>query len=66
MAASPVDLPHVELIVSGGAPLGAELQTAVARRFPRAAVGQGWGMTETNCGAKMADRERGKVQGSVG
>ena len=46
----------VELIVSGGAPLGAELQRAVAARFPRAAVGQGWGMTETTCGATMPDR----------
>ena len=60
------DLPHVELIVSGGAPLGAELQRAVAERFPRAAVGQGWGLTETTCGATMPDRERGTVPGSVG
>ena len=60
------DLPHVELIVSGGAPLGAELQRAVAARFPRAAVGQGWGLTETTCGATMPDRERGTVPGSVG
>ena len=39
---------------------------AVAARFPRAAVGQGWGMTETTCGATMPDRERGTVPGSVG
>jgi acyl-CoA synthetase (AMP-forming)/AMP-acid ligase II len=62
----PVDLPDVELIVSGGAPLGAELQRAVAARFPHAAVGQGWGMTETTCGATMPDRERGTVPGSAG
>jgi acyl-CoA synthetase (AMP-forming)/AMP-acid ligase II len=66
LASSPADLPHAELIVSGGAPLGAELQRAVAARFPHAAVGQGWGMTETTCGATMPDREGGTVPGSVG
>ncbi|HEY7077612.1 MAG TPA: AMP-binding protein, partial [Solirubrobacteraceae bacterium] len=40
LARSPRDLPAVELIVCGGAPLGAGLQQAVAARFPRAAVGQ--------------------------
>jgi len=60
------DLPAVELIVSGGAPLGAELQRAVAARFPHAAVGQGWGLTETTCGATMPDRDRGTVPVSVG
>jgi acyl-CoA synthetase (AMP-forming)/AMP-acid ligase II len=65
LAAGP-ELPDVELIVSGGAPLGAGLQRAVAARFPRAAVGQGWGMTETTCGATMPDREHGTVPGSVG
>ena len=38
----------------------------VARRFPHAAVGQGWGLTETTCGATMPDRERGTAPGSVG
>jgi 4-coumarate--CoA ligase len=37
------DLSSVELVVSGGAPLGADLQRAVAARLPGAAVGQGWG-----------------------
>jgi acyl-CoA synthetase (AMP-forming)/AMP-acid ligase II len=60
------DLPHVELIVSGGAPLSADLQRAVAERFPHAAVGQGWGMTETTCGATLPDRKTGTVPGSVG
>jgi acyl-CoA synthetase (AMP-forming)/AMP-acid ligase II len=40
LARSPRDLPDVELIVSGGAPLGAETQRAVAARFPHAVVGQ--------------------------
>jgi acyl-CoA synthetase (AMP-forming)/AMP-acid ligase II len=60
------DLSSLELIVSGGAPLGADLQRAVAERFPRAAVGQAWGMTETSVGATMPDRELGTVSGSVG
>jgi 4-coumarate--CoA ligase len=60
------DLASVELIVSGGAPLGAELQSAAARRFPHAVVGQGWGMTETTACATIPDRERGTVPGSAG
>ena len=60
------DLSSLELIVSGGAPLGADLQRAVAERFPHAAVGQGWGMTETTVGATMPDRELGTEPGSVG
>jgi len=60
------DLSSVELIVSGGAPLGADLQRAVAARLPQAAVGQGWGMTETAVGATMPDRDAGTVPGSVG
>ena len=54
------------MIVSGGAPLGADLQLAVAERFPSAAVGQGWGMTETTVGATMPDRDFGTEPGSVG
>jgi acyl-CoA synthetase (AMP-forming)/AMP-acid ligase II len=60
------DLSSLELIVSGGAPLGAGLQRAVAERYPHAAVGQAWGMTETTVGATMPDRELGAVPGSVG
>jgi acyl-CoA synthetase (AMP-forming)/AMP-acid ligase II len=60
------DLSSVELIVSGGAPLGADLQHAVAARLPNAAVGQGWGLTETSIGVTMPDRRAGTVPGSVG
>jgi acyl-CoA synthetase (AMP-forming)/AMP-acid ligase II len=56
----------VELIVSGGAPLGADLQRTVAARIPSAAVGQGWGLTETSIGVTMPDRDAGTVPGSVG
>jgi long-subunit acyl-CoA synthetase (AMP-forming) len=66
LARSPRDLPDVQLIVSGGAPLGAELQRAVADRFPHAAVGQGWGLTETTACGTMPDRELGTVPGSAG
>jgi acyl-CoA synthetase (AMP-forming)/AMP-acid ligase II len=66
LARSPSDLPDVQLIVSGGAPLGAELQRAVAERFPHAAVGQGWGLTETSACGTMPDRELGTVPGSAG
>lgn len=60
------DLSSVELIVSGGAPLGAALQEAVATRFPTAAVGQGYGLTETAVGIAGPDRRMGTVPGSVG
>jgi acyl-CoA synthetase (AMP-forming)/AMP-acid ligase II len=60
------DLSSVELVVSGGAPLGADLQRAVAARLPGAAVGQGWGMTETAIGVTMPDRRTGTAPGSVG
>ena len=48
--------PSLELIISGGAPLGAALQEAVAARFPHAAVGQGYGMTETSVAISGPDR----------
>jgi acyl-CoA synthetase (AMP-forming)/AMP-acid ligase II len=60
------DLSSVELIVSGGAPLGAELQSAVAERFPHAVVGQGYGLTETTGSAALPDRELGTEPGSAG
>ncbi len=48
------DLPDVELIVCGGAPLGRRAAAAVAARFPHAAVGQGWGLTETTADGTLA------------
>jgi acyl-CoA synthetase (AMP-forming)/AMP-acid ligase II len=60
------DLSSLEMIVSGGAPLSAGLQRAVADRFPKASVGQGWGLTETAVGATMPERGFGTVPGSVG
>jgi acyl-CoA synthetase (AMP-forming)/AMP-acid ligase II len=66
LVAQPEDLPAVELIVSGGAPVGAPLQQAVAERFPHAVVGQGYGMTETTAVAAIPDRELATVPGSAG
>jgi acyl-CoA synthetase (AMP-forming)/AMP-acid ligase II len=66
LARSPRDLPDAELIVSGGAPLGPELQRAVAARFPQAAVGQGYGLTETTAVVTIPDRAAGTVPGSCG
>jgi acyl-CoA synthetase (AMP-forming)/AMP-acid ligase II len=60
------DLSSLDLIASGGAPLGANVQRALAARFPHAAVGQGYGMTETSVGATTPDRTHGTVPGSVG
>jgi acyl-CoA synthetase (AMP-forming)/AMP-acid ligase II len=60
------DLSAVELIVSGGAPLGPELQRQVGRRFPGATVGQGYGLTETSATICIPDRHRGTTPGTVG
>jgi acyl-CoA synthetase (AMP-forming)/AMP-acid ligase II len=60
------DLSSLALVVSGGAPLDAARQRAVAARLPGAAVGQGWGMTETCVGATGPDRATGTVPGSAG
>jgi acyl-CoA synthetase (AMP-forming)/AMP-acid ligase II len=39
--------PALELLAVGGAPLSPSLQPALMRRFPNAAIGQGYGLTET-------------------
>ena len=60
------DLSSVELVVSGGAPLGADVQRAVAERLPGVVTRQGWGLTETAAIATSPDRERPIAPGSVG
>jgi len=60
------ELGSLDLIVSGGAPLGAALQEAVAARLPHVAVGQGYGLTETAVGIAGPERSTGTVPGSVG
>jgi acyl-CoA synthetase (AMP-forming)/AMP-acid ligase II len=60
------DLSSVQLVLSGGAPLSAEIQRGVAARLPGAAVGQGWGLTETAAVGTLPDHRRGTAPGSVG
>jgi acyl-CoA synthetase (AMP-forming)/AMP-acid ligase II len=60
------DLSSLELVISGGAPLGAELQEAVAARLPGAAVAQGYGLTETCVAISGPRRRRPTTPGSVG
>jgi acyl-CoA synthetase (AMP-forming)/AMP-acid ligase II len=68
LAAAPAghELSSLELVISGGAPLSAERHAAVAARLPNAAVGQGYGLTETSVGITGPDRDTGTVPGSVG
>nr|WOP79056.1 4-coumarate:coA ligase 1 [Euphorbia maculata] len=40
------DLSSVRMLKSGAAPLGKELEDAVRAKFPKAVLGQGYGMTE--------------------
>ncbi|XP_022948656.1 4-coumarate--CoA ligase 1-like isoform X2 [Cucurbita moschata] len=40
------DLSSIRMIKSGGAPLGKELEDTVRAKFPKAVLGQGYGMTE--------------------
>ena len=65
-AAVAADLSALELVVCGGAPLGAATQRALAARLPGATVGQAWGLTETTVGLSMPDRDAGGVPGTVG
>ncbi|CAK8574540.1 unnamed protein product [Lathyrus sativus] len=40
------DLSSIRVLKSGGAPLGKELEDSVRAKFPKAKLGQGYGMTE--------------------
>ncbi|GAU16187.1 hypothetical protein TSUD_298180 [Trifolium subterraneum] len=40
------DLSSIRILKSGGAPLGKELEDTVRTKFPKAILGQGYGMTE--------------------
>ena len=42
------DLSSIEAVSYGGAPSAPELVSAIKKRFPDAAPGNGWGMTETS------------------
>jgi acyl-CoA synthetase (AMP-forming)/AMP-acid ligase II len=60
------DLSSLELVISGGAPLGAPLQRAVAARLPHAVVAQGYGLTETSVALSGPQGRRPTAPGSVG
>ena len=60
------DLSSLELIVSGGAPVPAEIARAVGERLPGAVVRLGYGLTETTATATAPDRELAVAPGSVG
>jgi acyl-CoA synthetase (AMP-forming)/AMP-acid ligase II len=59
------DLSSLEMIISGGAPLGADPQRQLAERFPGVVVVQGYGLTETTATIPVPVR-RNTVPGSVG
>jgi acyl-CoA synthetase (AMP-forming)/AMP-acid ligase II len=60
------DLRSLALIACGGAPLAPALQESVARRFPWATVGQGYGMTETTAVIALPDRDVPTPAGAAG
>jgi acyl-CoA synthetase (AMP-forming)/AMP-acid ligase II len=60
------DLSSIELVVSGGAPLPAEIARAVCERLPGVAVRLGYGLTETTGTVTAPDRELAVAPGSVG
>jgi acyl-CoA synthetase (AMP-forming)/AMP-acid ligase II len=60
------DLSHLEWLLSGAAPLSADLQQACAARL-NCAIVQGWGMTETSVGATITPLALAQTsQGSAG
>lgn len=60
------DLSHLEWLLSGAAPLSADLQQACAARL-NCRIVQGWGMTETSCGATITTFELAQARpGSAG
>ncbi|PPR03048.1 hypothetical protein CVT24_012436 [Panaeolus cyanescens] len=58
---------HVKVCLSGAAPLSGDLMSQLAKIIPNAAIGQGYGMTETGItiGTMPRDRKMGTV-GSAG
>ncbi len=60
------DLGALELIVSGGAPLAPALHVRLLERFPRAGVGQGYGLTETAVAVSGPDGRAGSPPGTAG
>ncbi|KAJ7109969.1 phenylacetyl-CoA ligase [Mycena epipterygia] len=61
------DLSRVKFCVSGAAPLSGELMSSVCKVLPNAAIGQGYGMTETcTTVCLMSGRQKMGTVGSAG
>lgn len=61
------DLSSLEVVGSGGAPLGKEVAEKFKERFPNIEIGQGYGLTESSGGAvTQSGPEESKVWGSAG
>ncbi|KAJ7103285.1 amp dependent CoA ligase [Mycena belliarum] len=61
------DLSHVKLVISGAAPLSGSLTNSLRQVVPNAAIGQGYGMTETcTTISMMSGRQKMGVEGSAG
>lgn len=59
------DISSLKYILSGAAPLSADLQNEVSTRFDLTIV-QGWGMTETTCAGIMIPGMMKDLSGSIG
>ncbi|KAJ7070760.1 amp dependent CoA ligase [Mycena amicta] len=61
------DLKHVKFCISGAAPMSGELMNSVREVLPNAAIGQGYGMTETcTTISLMGGKQRMGTVGSAG
>jgi acyl-CoA synthetase (AMP-forming)/AMP-acid ligase II len=60
------DVSSLQLVVIGGAPLAPALHRRLAERLPHAAIGQGYGMTETTLPIPIPDRDEGTPPGTAG
>lgn len=60
------DLSSLRMIMSGAAPLSADLQKLLASRLPKALVLQGYGMTETTSVALLPDPQDLGLVGNCG
>ncbi|CAD5221239.1 unnamed protein product [Bursaphelenchus okinawaensis] len=71
MAKSPIalkyDLSSIDFILSGAAPLSADVMEQVLKRFPTIKqIGQGYGMTEMSMGGHLAEYDVNCPLGTVG
>ncbi|KAL8464223.1 hypothetical protein ACS0TY_033943 [Phlomoides rotata] len=60
------DLSSLQVLGSGGAPLGKEVADRFRAKFPHVEIIEGYGMTETAGAVTRADTREAKIYGSVG